>query len=154
MYNGAMGEQGFFLAFFVIGGLVVGRAAALGWKKLLSISLWALIFVGIPFALQWTTERRALFVSVPLFLAAALLAYLGSGHSVAMPPAPVGWFLLGGLLLMGGAVVFYLRFTSLWALLAAGGMAGGGGALIGLSFYRLALWLHAGGEREEGSPDV
>ncbi len=147
-----MGEQEFFLAFFVIGGLVVGRAAALGWKRLLSISLWALVFVGLPFALQLTTAPRSLAISIPSFFAAALLAYFLSRQSIVMPPASVGWFLFGGLLLVGGAVAFYLRFTTLWALLAAAGMAGSGGALVGLSFYRLAAWLrgeHRRGDEEE-----
>ncbi len=140
-----MGEQGFFLAFFVIGGMVVGRAAALGWKQLLFASLWALVFVGVPFSMQLTTSPRSLAISIPGFFVAAVVAYLWVKQSIVMPPAPVGWFLFGGLLLVGGAVIFYLRFASLWALPVAAGMAGGGGALIGLSFYRLAGWLR--GER-------
>ncbi len=156
MYNGTMGEQGFLLLFFVVGGAVVGRAAAHSWKSLLPVMFWAMIFVGIPIIFQMTTEPRALMVSLPLFVASALLAYAWPQGKPVFPPLTIFGLLVGGLGLMGVAFALYVLGQG-WAVRGGAiGVAVIGSLLIGLGLRRLGRWLNGEQERsrEEGPFDV
>lgn len=103
-----------------------------GWRWGLLVAVWSLAVVGLIAKLAW--------MDAPLWLSTLLYVALGwvalaafPGLVQAVPPAGIWWFVAGGLVFTGGAVIFVLdrpwpwpgvfEAHALWRLCVVGGSA-------------------------------